>query len=50
MCLIPFHYDFLLKSQAGWSERILERIDSQCLEVRFNVMDNFGGTSRFDDM
>ena len=28
----------------------LERIDSQCLEVRFNVMDNFGGTSGFDDM
>ena len=37
-------------AQAGWSERILERIYSQCLEVRFNVMDNFGGTSRFDDM
>lgn len=50
MCLISFHCDFLLKSQAGWSERILERIDFQCLEVRFNVMDNFGGTSRFDDM
>ena len=42
MCLISFHCDFLLKSQARWSERILERIDSQCLEVRFNVMDNFG--------
>ena len=48
--LISFYYDFLLKSQAGWSKRILERIDSQCLEVRFNVMDNFGGTSGFDDM